>query len=228
MPRSSTRRTRPRRPGRPRQDDPRAAEVRQQLLDAATELALEHGFDACGLREIAARADVSTGMIAYYFGDRRGLYEAMFQRAFERVREQVETLLAAEETGGDRLDELLRIQVAALAEDPWLPQLILREVLAAPDPGVRDRFADRVGEGPLMLMIRWIEEEQARGVLRADLDPKLMAITLASLTAFPFLMLPILGERIGVKLDAAFPARLIEHNQKLLTHGIRARSEASG
>jgi TetR/AcrR family transcriptional regulator len=225
--RSATRTARPRRPGRPRQDDPRAAEVRRQLLDAATELALEHGFEACGLREIAARAGVSAGMIAYYFGDRRGLYEAMFQRAFERVHAQVEALFAAEEGGGDRLDELVRIQVAALAADPWLPQLIIREVLAAADPDVHERFARRVGDGPLLRMIRWLEEEQARGVLRADLDPKLTAITLASLTAFPFLMLPILGERIGVKLDAAFPARLIEHNQRLLTHGIRARAEAS-
>jgi AcrR family transcriptional regulator len=223
--RSSPRKAPRRRPGRPRQDDPRAAEVRQQLLDAATELALEHGFDASGLREIARRAGVSTAMIAYYFGDRRGLYEAMFQRALDRVRRQVETLLAEEEGPGDRLDEIVRIHVAALAADPWLPQLIIREVLAAADPKVRDRFADRVGDGPLLLMIRWLEEEQERGVLRADLDPKLMAITLASLSAFPFLFLPILGERIGVKLDADFPARLIEHNQKLLGNGMRARSE---
>jgi AcrR family transcriptional regulator len=228
MARSRTRGAPRRSPGRPRQDDPSAAEVRQQLLDAATELALEHGFDACGLREIAARAGVSTAMIAYYFGDRRGLYEAMFQRALDRVRDQVEALLALEDGSGDRLDELVRIQVASLAADPWLPQLIIREVLAAPDPKVRDRFADRVGDGPLLLMIRWLEEEQQRGVLRADLDPKLMAITMASLSAFPFLFLPILGERIGVKLDADFPARLIEHNQKLLAHGIRARTEESG
>ncbi len=229
MTRSSLKSAPPRRPGRPRQDGPRAAEVRLQLLDAATELAIEQGFDACGLREIAARAGVSPGMIAYYFGDRRGLYEAMFRRAIDRVRAQVEALLAEQENSGDdRLDEIVRIHVTALAADPWLPQLIIREVLAAPDPSVRDGFTDSVGDGPLMLMVRWLEEEQARGVLRADLDPKLMAITLASLCSFPFMMLPILGERIGVQLDADFPARLIEHNQKLLTHGIRARSEIPG
>ena len=203
--------------------------MRQLLLDAATELAIEQGFDACGLREIAARAGVSTGMIAYYFGDRSGLYEAMFQRGFERVSAQVQNLLAeGESSGGDRLDELLRIQVAALTADPWLPQLILREVLAAPHPQVHDGFADRFGAGPLTLMIRWLEEEQERGVLRADLDPQLMVMTLVSLSTFPLLMLPILGDRIGVQLDAAFPDRLIEHNRKLLAHGIRARSEESG
>ena len=154
----------------------------------------------------------------------------MFQRAFDRISAQVRTLLAEEpaDAESDRLDELVRIHVAAVAADPWLPQLIFREVLAASDPSVRDGFADRVGGGSLTLMIRWLEEEQARGVLRSDLDPKLMAVTLASLTAFPFLMLPIVGEHIGVQLDSDFPARLIEHNQKLLAHGFRARSEKPG
>ena len=62
--------------------------MRERLLDAATELAIAQGFDACGLREIAARAEVSPAMVAYYFGDRQGLYEAMFQRIFDRITEQ--------------------------------------------------------------------------------------------------------------------------------------------
>jgi AcrR family transcriptional regulator len=225
---SPTETSAPRRPGRPRQDDPRSAEVKEQLLDAATELAIEQGFDTCGLREIAARAEVSPGMIAYYFGDRRGLYDAMFQRAFERVSAQVRALLAEENVDEhDRLDELVRIHVTAVAQDPWLPKLILREVIAASDPTLRNAFAERIGDGPMVLMIRWLEEEQARGILRADLDSKLMAMTLMSVSAFPFLMLPIVGERIGLQLEDDFAARLIEHNQKLFTHGIRARSETT-
>jgi AcrR family transcriptional regulator len=165
-------------------------------------------------------------MISYYFGDRQGLYEAMFQRAFDRVGEQVQVLMEdPERTGTDRLDELVRIQVESIAADPWLPKLIVREVLARADPPSRAYFAESVGRGPLMLMIRWLEEEQERGVLRPDFDPRMMAMTLVSLTAFPFLMLPILGEEIGLDLDEAFPARLIEHNQKFLAHGLRARSE---
>ena len=58
----------------------------QQAEYAATELAVERGFEASGLREIAARAEVSPGMIAYYFGDRSGLHEAIFERAFDEER----------------------------------------------------------------------------------------------------------------------------------------------
>ena len=215
-----------RRPGRPRQRETEGAEVRDRLLDAAMELAVEQGFEACGLREIAARAEVSSAMIAYYFGDRQGLYEAMFRRAFDRVAEKVRRLMQdSERTGGDRLDDLVRYQVEAIAADPWLPKMIVREVLLPGDSPSRDHFAKTVGQGPLMLMVRWLEEEQEKGVLRSDFDPRMMAMTIASVSAFPFLMVPIVGAEIDLEIDDDFPNRLIEHNQRFLALGLRAHSE---
>jgi len=215
-----------RRPGRPRQEETEGAEVRDRLLDAAMELAVEQGFEACGLREIAARAEVSSAMIAYYFGDRQGLYEAMFRRAFDRVAEKVRDLMQdSERTGGDRLDDLVRFQVESIAADPWLPKMLVREVLLPGDSPSRDHFAKSIGRGPLMLMVRWLEEEQARGTLRSGFDPRMLAMTIASISAFPFLMLPIVGAEIGLEIDDDFPDRLIEHNQRFLALGLRAHSE---
>jgi AcrR family transcriptional regulator len=200
--------------------------VAERLLTAATELAVEQGFDTCGLREIAARAEVSPGMIAYYFGDRQGLYEAMFQRVLDRISEKVAALIEDPTSDGDdRIDELLRLQVATVAADPWLPKLILREMLAKTESSIKTELAGTAGQGPMKLMIRWIEEEQSRGVLRADLDPKMLAMTVVSMSAFPFMLLPIIGDEIGLSLDDDFPDRLIEHNQRLLARGIRALSE---
>jgi len=62
-------------------------------------------------------------------------------------------------------------------------------------------------------------------VLRADLDPKMLTVTVVSMSAFPFMLLPIIGDEIGLSLDDEFPDRLIEHNQRLLARGIRALSE---
>jgi AcrR family transcriptional regulator len=198
--------------------------VRERLIDAATEIAVEKGFDATGIREIATRAQVSSGMISYYFGDRQGLYEAMFQRAFDRVGAEVRARMEdPERSGNDPLDELVRIQVGSIAADPWLPQLIVREVLAKPNS--RARFAESVGQGPLQLMIRWLEEERARGVLQMDFDPRMMAISIVSLSVFPFLMLPVVADELGLEIDQAFTNRLIEHNQRLLAQGLRARTE---
>ncbi len=218
----------PRRPGRPRKDEEQGTDVRDRLLVAATELAVEQGFERCGLREIAARAEVSSGMISYYFKDRQGLYEAMVQRAFDRIATRIAGLAASAsdeaygEGAGDRLDELVRIQVEALSEDPWLPQLLLRELLANPDETVRESLGDRMSGGPLKVMTEWLRGEQERGVLRSDFDPALMALTVSSLTAFPFLMVSLIGKKIGLAEGEEFAAHLAAHNQKFLAHGLRA------
>lgn len=210
-----------RRPGRPRKDEEQGADVRDRLLAAATQLAVEQGFERCGLREIAARAEVSSGMISYYFKDRQGLYEAMVQRAFDRIAVRIADL-AASATEGDRLSELVRIQVEALSADPWLPRLLLREMLSNQDPVARENLGDRISRGPLALMTEWLRTEQERGVLRSDFDPALMALTVSSLTAFPFLMVSLVGEKIGIVDDETFAERLTAHNQKFLAHGLRA------
>ena len=216
----------PRGPGRPPQSADEGGDVRERLLDAATELAVERGFEASGLREIAARAEVSPGMIAYYFGDRSGLHEAIFARAFDRIASRVRALLGdPERSRDDRLSELVRIQVETIAADPWLPRLLMREVLSRDDSPMTGFIARAVGEGPLQIMVTWLAEEQARHGIRDDLDPRMLAITIASLASFPFLVLPILGDQLGVAFDAEFPDRLIEHNQKFLTQALRARPE---
>ena len=213
-------------PGRPRQSENEKADVRERLLDAATELAVEQGFEACGLREIAARAEVSPAMISYYFGDRDGLYEAMFGRAFERISEKVAAVMADRlRSGRDRIDDLVAIQVKAIAADPWLPKLVMREVLARNGSPMQEFVSDAVAKGPLQMMVDWIEQEQERHEIRSDYDPRMLAMTIASLTGFPFLMLPLVGDRLGLELDDEFPDRLIAHNQKLLSNALRAHTE---
>jgi hypothetical protein len=75
------------------------------------------------------------------------------------------------------------------------------------------------------MMVDWIEQEQERHEIRSDYDPRMLAMTIASLTGFPFLMLPLVGDRLGLELDDEFPDRLIAHNQKLLSNALRAHTE---
>ena len=89
----------------------------------------------------------------------------------------------------------------------------------------RDHFAARVGAGPLRMLVEWIEASMQRGELRRDLDPKLTALTMASISAFPFLVLPVIGEQFGLSLDELTPERLIEHNRALLGAAMRAPRE---
>ena len=59
---------------------PRAdgTEARTQLLQTALRLFSEKGFSKTSTREIATAANVNIASISYYFGDKAGLYRAVF------------------------------------------------------------------------------------------------------------------------------------------------------
>src|SRR5688572_21257929 len=99
------------RPGRPRH---RAGspQVRQRLLEAAIALASERGFQAIGARQIARAAGVTPGMIAYYFGGKQGLYEAMIDSIYQRLLAGLRAFLDQPGTGGgDPVGRLVELQI---------------------------------------------------------------------------------------------------------------------
>jgi AcrR family transcriptional regulator len=54
-------------------------EARHRLLDAALTLFAEKGFAKTSTREIAQAAQANSASISYYFGDKEGLYRAVFE-----------------------------------------------------------------------------------------------------------------------------------------------------
>ncbi len=67
-------------------------ELRQRLIEAATLLFSESGFDGVGLREIAQKAKANVAMISYHFGSKEGLYEAVLREGFLRCPSKVAQL----------------------------------------------------------------------------------------------------------------------------------------
>lgn len=64
-----------------------AASGKQRILLIAMELFAERGFDGVTVRDIAAKADVSVGLINHHYGSKEGLRQAVdehFIRQFER------------------------------------------------------------------------------------------------------------------------------------------------
>lgn len=57
------------------------ASARQKLLDAALRLFANRGFDGASTRDIAELAGVNVSSIRYYFGDKLGLYQAVYTEA---------------------------------------------------------------------------------------------------------------------------------------------------
>jgi AcrR family transcriptional regulator len=198
--------------------------VRQRLLDAASELFGQRGYAEVGMREIAAAADVTPGMIAYYFGGKTGLYEAIFDRVFGQLLAQIQTLASEPTPAADAIGRLVEIYVRTLARWPWVPRFVMREVLTRDGP-LRRRFVQRFGKRLAEIAPLIFARELRAGRLRADLDPPLALISLVALCVFPFAAVPVVGPLLGLQLDSSFPDRLIAHNPALLSRGVSARRE---
>jgi AcrR family transcriptional regulator len=201
-----------RRPGRP-PSRAQAEDPREALLDAARRLLAERGLEALSLRAIAAAAGVTPAMVHYYFGDRRGLSDALLERALAQVLERLAGVL--------RIDDLPATIAAAFGDDPWIPPLLVREVLAE-GGGYRQRFIDTYASKVARLVPGMLAAGVAAGRLRSDLDPRLTFVSLLGMMGFAFVARPVLEQVLSLRYDADFAARFAEHTRRLFLEGARA------
>lgn len=83
--------------------------VRERILEVAERLFAEHGMSGVGLRAISAEAGVNLASIAYHFGSKDGLLEALFAQRAAPIAEERLRLLARcyEKTGSPKLEDIL-------------------------------------------------------------------------------------------------------------------------
>lgn len=216
MPRTPPRRKRePRKPGRPRAEQ---VSHRERLLDAAVACFAADGVAATSLRMIALKAGVTPALVNYYFGSKEQLLDAFIaERLSPVVAVLRDRLLAA----GDDPRAVLAAFVGGIhdvvAAHPWWPALWVREVVS--ENGVlRDVFHKIIAPQVTQLLARTLGEAQKRGALSADLDPRLLVVSLVGLTMFP-----LAAEHIWRRV---FPAGdidrgvLLRHTLALLDHGL--------
>lgn len=204
---SSTAPLRPKRRGRPRSTEVgEGASVADALLDAATAQFAAHGFDAVGVRQIAAQASVDAAMIAHHFGSKLQLWQAVVDRLSQRLIAQLAILPDADGGQGDRrIDQAIGLLIDLLCDTPDLAAFILREVVLD-SARSEDSYARLVK--PIHDRLRPILLDHLAGQAgQADADHLFMALSgaiVVSVATRPLL------DRMGAAAgdDDAFRARL--------------------
>lgn len=203
-------------PGRP----PAGSEqtVRQQLLATARSLFAQRGYDAVSTRQVADATKVNPAMIHYYFGSKEGLYEAMLADSFAPLMERLDAVLASTDDAG-ALADFFRLYMHTLGSNPWMPSLMLREVVAE-GGRLRGWFVQQFASRGGGLLAQLIEREQAAGRIRADADPTLTALSMVSLAVFPFVAMPVARDASGMRVKTGYLDRLIDHTERLFLQGL--------
>lgn len=121
------------------------------LIDATTELILEHGV-TMSVREIALRADVNHGLVHTYFGSKDALLEATFGAINARAAGELDDAgFPPPDLAFRRNGELARATARALLDiegDPFPTHPVLpswRRALASTEPDASDEeLAERI------------------------------------------------------------------------------------
>jgi TetR/AcrR family transcriptional regulator, cholesterol catabolism regulator len=106
---------------------------RQRVVDAATALALEGGYDAVQMRDVASRADVAMGTVYRYFISKDHLLAAALVHWVEQLDSRLSQLPAQGTTAGERVIDVLDRALRAMGRQPQLVGAVFT-ALASPDP----------------------------------------------------------------------------------------------
>ncbi|MFP4036948.1 MAG: TetR/AcrR family transcriptional regulator [Desulfobacteraceae bacterium] len=140
-------------------------ESRVLILDAATGLFAEKGYAATKVQEIVDRAGVTKPVLYYYFRNKEGLFQAIWDRA-ERLQEQVlDEVSAAPGTAMDRFELFCERVYEKLAEYPDLFRFIHHVAMAQPSGTPR-----RDIKGPRRKAVEVLSGICREGVKRGELE----------------------------------------------------------
>ncbi len=206
--------------GRGRRRAAADADVRERLLDHATQLFAERGIAATTMGEIAAAAGVTSAMVHYYFVNRERLLDAVVDERIARAVAWVWT--DAVESVPDDAHALAQALVERLfdvtAQMPWLPPLWLREIVN--EGGLlRERMLSRLPVEPLLRFATRVEHAQHVGAVNDALEAPLLFMSILALV-----MLPLATSKIWQSARGLPPIErdaLRRHVSALLAHGMQ-------
>jgi AcrR family transcriptional regulator len=166
----------------------RDLERRDRILDAASAVFAERGFEGARVDDIASRAGVNKAMLYYHVGDKTALYSAVLLRNFGRVRVALDEAMSSGGTARQRLEAVITAVTRMVQRHPDHPRMMLREIAsgaASLEPEVLAAMLEVVG-----VVRGLIAEGTAAGEFRA-IDPVLTHLTLVGAVVFLNATMPI-------------------------------------
>ena len=142
---------------------------RTLILDAAIRVFAEHGYHGSRVGDIAEDAGVAHGLLYHYFASKEDVLRTIFVENWGELIGRFRAVEGSDEPAPEKLEGIAKILLRTWRNDPALVTVMVREVarsqhLQAQVDDVREAFA---------IVQRVIEEGQAEGTFRTDVDARL-------------------------------------------------------
>jgi AcrR family transcriptional regulator len=144
-------------------------ERRRQILEAAVRVFARSGYHGSRVGDIAEEAGVAHGLLYHYFSSKEQVLQTVFRENWGELLERFRAVETSDEPAGQKLEGIAKILLRTWRNAPDLVTVMVREVARSPQlqgqvEEVREAFA---------IVQRVIEEGQAAGAFRPDLDARL-------------------------------------------------------
>ena len=191
---------------------------RQQLIDAALHQFAEKGYSGASIRDIARAAGVTEGLVYHYFRNKEHLFEEVLKaRSFAPILRRV-----LDEAGNAHPAEVLHRVLEEFLEMMWhnasMARMFIIEFMRHP---VCARYFRAMVEDNTANLTRYLQEQQQRGVFRADVDAEAVAGMLLGMAFALFFAYGQASEREWqMQRD-----RFLRYGVPIVLHGLWAEPE---
>jgi len=175
-----------------------AEATKAAILDAAEEAFLEQGFDRTSTSRIAELAGVTKSLIHHHFGSKEALWQEVKERRFRAYSGQQMAMLRDQEPTAELLRESMKMYFRFLRANPELVKVMAWMYLEG-ESGDSCMDLDR---DLTLAGIEKIRQGQARGELRADLNPGFILFTFIGIAQHWYQDKRLVLDHIGLSPDS--------------------------
>jgi len=178
----------------------------QLILEAATKVFKEKGYDGSTVQDIADAANTTKSMVNYYFRSKEKLFGIVFKVQFLEFYEGTIRLLKSDLPLYDKIVNLVEDDTEKILKFPLLPIFILNEINR--NPSMVFSLISNLSSETLGALDKQISREVRDGNIKKISAMDLLT-NVRSLTVFPFLLksvqmksLNLTEEQFNLKLKA--------------------------
>ena len=166
----------------PRTNDPERTKA--DILEVAMREFSEKGLAGARIDLIAEAMRTSKRMIYYYFGSKEGLYIAVLEEAYRRMREIESHLQLQDLPPEDALRKLVGFTVDYQLAHPEFIRLVMNENMHRGEYLARSSTIEQLNVPAIEGLREVVERGQRAGVFRSGIDPVDLHMSISALSVF--------------------------------------------
>lgn len=173
---------------------------KEKILNAARRVFIRNGSSGARMQEIADEAGINKALLHYYFKNKEGLFELVFNDAFSEFIPKIHNIFSGDGCVMEKIERYVETHLELLIKKPDLPMFVLNEMQREPERFFSGILSKMPGAPPFEFFLRQIEEEMKDGKIRT-MNPRDLWMNVMSMTVFPFIGEPMLKKFLVINTE---------------------------